>query len=203
MVRRLKAPTTSTFGLKKLLSDVVHRRYRHRQFVTIAYLVFLAIVGQPWRFPPEAFWVATVLVVIGSAVRLWASGHVKKDKALATNGPYAYVRHPLYVGNHTIALGFCLASGLWWSLPVWIVLGLIYYPTTIRHEDQVLHKLFGTQWEEWRSRTRALIPRLTPYRKGDRGEWSFMQSLKVNGEPVILAIIFGLLYWLYTRLPMA
>lgn len=203
MVRRLKAPDTSNLGWRRLLRDMAERRYRHRQFVTIAYIIFLALVGQPAQFAPWAFWVGTGLIVLGSLVRLWASGHVKKDKVLATNGPYAFVRHPLYVGNHTIALGFCLASGLWWSLPAWIVLSLIYYPVAIRHEDEVLHRLFGKQWEEWRARTRALIPRLTPYQKGDRGQWSFMQSLKVNGEPVILLIIFGLLYLLYTRLPMA
>mgnify|MGYP003487682859 CR=1 FL=1 len=142
------------------------------------------------------FYTGVAITIPGMLIRLWASGHVKKDKALATSGPYGYVRHPLYVGNHLITLGFCLASGLWWSLPAWLVIGLIFYPGTIKHEDEVLHRLFGKTWEDWRARTHALIPRLTPYKPGQTGEWSFSQSLRVNGEPVIILILVLCLYFL-------
>ncbi len=196
LLRRLKFPSLSSFGLEKLVYDLKHRRYRFRQFVGILFLFVLTAVGAPiagW------FGAGLAAVALGMAVRLWASGHVKKDKALATTGPYGYVRHPLYVGNHLITLGFCLASGLWWSFLAWGAIALVFYPGTIAHEDEVLHRLFGTEWEAWRARTRALIPRLTPYRPGEKSEWSFAQSWH-NGEPVIIAILLGCLYLLYFRL---
>ena len=198
MFRRLRTPSLSTLGWRQLLFDLAHRRYRHRQFITIAYLVLLTVLGVPDRLP-VFFWAGSVMVAAGELVRLWASGHVKKDKVLATSGPYAFVRHPLYVGNHTIAIGFCLASALWWSLPVWIGLSLVFYPAAISREDGVLQKNFGSQWEEWCGETRALIPRLTPYRRSGRSEWSLRQSLRVNGEPVIAAFLFSCLYLLYLR----
>jgi protein-S-isoprenylcysteine O-methyltransferase Ste14 len=189
MFRRLKAP--SSLGLQKLAHDLVHRRYRFRQFVGVGFLFVLTFLGKPGELGAlgkTLFWSGAGFAVLGMLVRLWASGHVKKDKSLATTGPYGYVRHPLYVGNHLITLGFCLASGLWWSFPAWAVIGLFFYPGTIAHEDEVLHRLFGKSWEDWRARTRALIPRLTPYSPDQKGEWSLAQS-QHNGEPLIITIL--------------
>jgi len=194
MFRRLRKARIDSLGLQRLFRDLWFERHRSRQLVGIAYLFLITIVGTPVAF---WYWVGLPFAVLGMLVRTWASGHVKKDKVLATTGPYAYVRHPLYVGNHLIGFGMALASGLWWALPGWILLGLYYYPSTIRHEDAVLHRLFGKSWEAWRARTMALIPRLTPYERGQGSEWSFLQSLKVNGEPIIIAILAGCLYSLY------
>jgi protein-S-isoprenylcysteine O-methyltransferase Ste14 len=196
MFRRLKSPRG--FGFDKFFYDLQHRRYRFRQFVGILFLFVLTLVGQPklWgEVAPLLFWGGIGFAVLGGLIRLWASGHVKKDKVLATTGPYGFVRHPLYVGNHLITLAFCLASGLWWSFVVWAVIAFIFYPGTIAHEDEVLHRLFGASWENWRARTRALIPRLTPYQKGGKGEWSLARSWH-NGEPLILAILAACLVYL-------
>ena len=203
MFRRLKAPSLSSLGLQKLAFDLMHRRYRFRQFVGIGFLFVLTFMGDPGKLGDPGkilYFTGLGFILPGMLIRLWASGHVKKDKQLATSGPYGYVRHPLYVGNHLITFGFCLASGLWWSLPAWLVIGLIFYPGTIKHEDEVLHRLFGKDWENWRARTLALIPRLTPYKPGEKGDWSFSQSLRVNGEPVILLILGLCLAFLYTGL---
>ncbi len=197
MFRRLKSP--SSFGLQKLGHDLVHRRYRFRQFVGVAFLFVVTFYGNPAAlgdWAPLVFWSGIGFAALGFAVRLWASGHVKKDKQLATTGPYGYVRHPLYVGNHLITLGFCLASGLWWSFVGWALIALIFYPGTIAHEDEVLHRLFGKSWEKWRAKTRALIPRLTPYSKAGKSEWSLAQSSH-NGEPLILSILALCLLYLW------
>lgn len=186
-------------GLKRFLYDLRYNRHRSRQFVGIVFLILLTAVGQPVWEP--LYYSGFVAAVLGIAVRLWASGHVKKNKVLATTGPYAYVRHPLYVGNHLITFGFCLASGLWWSFIVWLALAFFYYPQTIAYEDSKLSRLFPGEWEPWARETRALIPRLTPYRPGEKGEWSFAQSLKQNGEPIIAALLLACLYLLYQRLP--
>ena len=200
MFRRLKAP--SSLGLQKLGYDLKHRRYRFRQFVGIGFLFALTILGRPAELGNAGrniFLIGAMFVLIGILVRLWASGHVKKDQTLTTTGPYGYVRHPLYVGNHLITLGFCVASGLWWSFVVWALIAVIFYPGTIAHEDEVLRRLFGQAWERWRAQTRALIPRLGPYRPGATGEWSLAQSWH-NGEPVIIAILVLCLAYLSINL---
>lgn len=180
-----------TFGLERFLHDIRHHRERFRQFTGISFVILVSVTGEPKGL---LFFLGGVLAFLGIAVRLWSSGHIKKNKALATDGPYAFVRHPLYVGNITLGFGFALASGLWWGLPLLIVILLVFYPHAIRQEDENLHRMFKKDWEQWRKRTWALIPRLTSYRSAQGGRWSFMQSLRQNGEPIIALF---LLFWLY------
>ncbi len=180
-----------SFGLQRFFDDIRYHRERFRQSVGFLFVILVSVAGKPKEF---LFFPGVVLVLLGIAARMWASGHIKKNKVLATDGPYAYVRHPLYVGNLSLGFGFALASSLWWSLPLYILILLLFYPPAIRSEDEKLHRLFKEEWEHWRKETRALIPRLSPYRPGQRSSWSFMQSLRQNGEPVIAAI---LLFWLY------
>lgn len=194
------------FGFQRLLHDLWHKRRRHRQFAGVALVLLFTAVGTPSR----AGWAAgTAVVVLGMLVRLWASGVVVKNEVLATTGPYAFVRHPLYVGNVLIGLGFCLASGLWWSWPAFLALFVYFYPHTIRYEDRKLHRLFGEPWERWERRTRALVPRLTPYR--DRAalpgsapsgaRWSLRLSLARNGEPIHVLVGALFLWYLHAQLP--
>lgn len=187
----------TAFGLQRFLHDIRYRRERFRQFIGITYVILASAAGKPKEM---LFVTGAALVILGIAARLWASGHIKKNKALATDGPYAYVRHPLYVGNLTLGLGFALASGLWWSLPLLIGMLLAFYPPAIRREDEKLHRRFKENWEQWRKRTPALIPRLIPFRTGQRGSWSFRQSLRDNGEPIIALFLLSWLYFLYLKL---
>lgn len=197
MVRPFKA---SSLSPSKLWHDLRFKRYRYRQLVGIVALFAVALLAEPSR-TPRLFWPGAVAVLLGVLVRLWASGHVKKDKVLATTGPYALVRHPLYLGNHLIMLGFCLASGLWWSWLVWLGVTVLFYPPAIANEDERLHKLFGADWEAWRPVTPAILP--NPARLGKvtlGGRWSFGQSLRANGEPVIALVMLALLWLVHSRL---
>ena len=188
-------------GLGKLLFDLRHRRRRFRQLVGVLFVVLLTWFGTPVA---SLFWVGTALACLGMAVRVWASGYVMKNEVLATIGPYARVRHPLYLGNLLICAGFCAASGLWWSVPVALLVLLAFYPDAIRYEDQKLRRLFPEQWDRWASVTPALIPRLRPYRDaGPGGEavpWSLSRSLLRNGEPLHILLLGGCLWWLHHKL---
>ncbi len=184
-------------GFQRFLRDIRYRRDRFRQFLGVFFVILVSAAGDP----KEGLFVAgVVLVSLGITMRLWASGHIIKNRVLATDGPYAYVRHPLYVGNITMGFGFALASGLWWSFPLYIVLLLAFYPPAIRREDEKLHRRFKDEWEQWRQRTRALVPSLKAYQPGQRGRWSFWQSLRHNGEPIIALFLLFCLYVLYYKL---
>ena len=182
------------FGLQRFFTDIRYSRERYRQFLGIAFIVLVSLVGQPQML---LYSIGASLVFVGIAIRLWASGHVKKDKMLATDGPYAYVRHPLYVGNLLLLFGFSIASGLWWSFPLLIAFLLVFYPPAIRNEDAKLSALFKEEWEAWCEKTPALMPRFSQMNRRNRGDWSFNQSLRQNGEPVIALFLISCLYVLY------
>ena len=139
-----------------------------------------------------------VFATLGMLVRLWASGFVMKNEKLATSGPYGYVRHPLYVGNMLICIGFCFAAGHWWAWAVSAVYVWYFYPETIAYEDSKLRRLFTEEWDAWAARTRALIPRLTPFSQSQDGtSWTLQRSLMRNGEPLHIVVLGGCLIYVY------
>ena len=91
----------------------------------IAYLIFA-------RPTPGSLILGGAVALIGVLIRAWASGHISKNERLATSGPYAHSRNPLYFGSFLIAAGFAVAAH--WSLLVAVVAFflLIYYPTMRR-----------------------------------------------------------------------
>ena len=152
-----------------------------RQLVGILFLIVLAAFGKPAG--PGAVMVGSLLTIPGLAIRFWAGGYVKKDKELATTGPYSYVRNPLYVGNVLIAIGFCVLSGFWWSYLVFALLYIWLYIPSIQREERTLQKLFGDTFLRYKDNVRAMWPRLTPYESGSGG-WSAAQWVK-NGEHLV------------------
>ncbi len=169
-----------------------------RQLLGIALIAILSAFGQPRSI---SFWLGMPLVVLGIAVRMWASGVIFKNQALAMTGPYGLVRHPLYVGNIALLAGFAVASALWRAGPLVLAFLLFYYPPAIEYEDRKLHRLFGEQWSDWSVQVRALFPRRRPYASAQRGRWSFAQSLRRNGEPIIVLYLAACAAWLHTKLP--
>jgi protein-S-isoprenylcysteine O-methyltransferase Ste14 len=111
----------------------------------------------------------TLLAVVGQGIRIWAAGHIVKDAAIAVTGPFAYTRHPLYLGSTLIGLGLCVASGIWWSfLLVVIVFGLFYIPTA-RYEEQWLRTTYGDLYERYRAAVPGIGARLSRYRSPEAG----------------------------------
>jgi protein-S-isoprenylcysteine O-methyltransferase Ste14 len=192
-------------GIFKIIRNL---RYHEasRQWFAILFVLLASLVGEPEKIP---LYIGTCVAILGALVRLWASGHVKKNKELATNGPYAYVRHPLYVGNILLLAGYSIASTLWWVYILMLALLFFYYPPTISYEDNKLRQYFGDSWEAWSKTTHALIPTLPTKSVGQKldnqgvddskGNWSFKQSLIQNGEPIIIVYLIGCMYLLHIK----
>ena len=59
---------------------------------------------------PLTLVIGGAIALLGLALRAWAAGHIRKNAALATSGPYSYTRNPLYLGSFLLGLGFTIAS---------------------------------------------------------------------------------------------
>src|SRR5216683_6813897 len=67
--------------------------------------------------------------VAGLMLRAWAAGHLAKNQRLATSGPYAYTRNPLYLGTLLVAAGLVVASRSWTlGILFALVFILVYLP---------------------------------------------------------------------------
>lgn len=120
--------------------------------------------------PPAIDVVAGGLAVLGLLVRGCVAGfvppgtsgrNVRRQRAdiLNTAGPYSLVRHPLYVGNFLVVLGWTLASGSLWLVSVTALLFVVYYERIALREEAFLLGRFGPLFADWAARTPACIPR--------------------------------------------
>jgi len=127
-------------------------------------LGFLFAVFYFWLARPtwRSLALGAIVVTPGLLIRALASGHVRKNEALATAGPYAYTRNPLYLGSLLMGLGFCVAARSWWVGVALIVMFLAIYLPVIRDEEAFLRRTFP-EFEEYARRVPRMLPRLTPH----------------------------------------
>jgi protein-S-isoprenylcysteine O-methyltransferase Ste14 len=102
-------------------------------------------------------------VLIGAAWRVLYAA--QQQHALATTGPYAYVRHPQYVGFVLIMFGFLLQWPTLLTLAMFPVLVWMYVHLA-RQEEREERAQFGEAYAEYAGRVPAFVPRLV----GRRGK---------------------------------
>lgn len=81
-----------------------------------------------------------------------------KDHQLITSGPYAIVRHPMYAGLISAALGSLLIYFTWTTVYFACFAPLMFFRA--RREETALSAEFGEQWRDYRERVPAFIPQL-------------------------------------------
>jgi protein-S-isoprenylcysteine O-methyltransferase Ste14 len=126
-----------------------------------------------WLANPKltSMFIGLALVVPGLLVRALASGHVQKNEQLATSGPYAYTRNPLYLGSLILASGFAVAARNWWIAGIMALFFFAIYMPVIRGEEAFLGERFP-EFADYKKSVPRLLPRLTAF--GDnRGSFSW------------------------------
>jgi protein-S-isoprenylcysteine O-methyltransferase Ste14 len=156
-----------------------------------------ALVVALARPTPLSFVLGLPFALLGEAVRLWASGHIEKTKALATGGPYAHSRNPLYLGSLLIAAGVAVASA---SLLVAIAVAvyfLAFYPSVMREEARFLEARFEQEYAPWAAAVPRFWPRLTPGGpRASRFDWSRVHANREWRTAAALPLVAALLYLL-------
>jgi protein-S-isoprenylcysteine O-methyltransferase Ste14 len=109
---------------------------------------------------PASLALGGILSLFGVLLRALAAGHITKNSALTTSGPYALTRNPLYVGSIVIAVGFAMAAHSWWIVFGLVLLFLLIYLPVIRSEEAFLETQF-LEFAEYAHRVPRFVPRLT------------------------------------------
>jgi protein-S-isoprenylcysteine O-methyltransferase Ste14 len=76
---------------------------------------------------------------------------------IVDEGPYAYVRHPIYTSNLLLLLGLFIATGSLWLAINFVIVG-IYYVTSARKEEEALREQLPA-YREYAARTGGFVPR--------------------------------------------
>lgn len=145
-------------------------RLKNLQLRLLPYIV-IGLVVLVLREPPTwGFALGLPLIAVGALLRSWGAGHLVKNDSLTTTGPYAHLRHPLYLGTLAVATGFALLLGGLWTLAllavVWPWFAFHYFPRKDRAESARLAALHGETFVRYHAAVPALWPRLRPWRGG-------------------------------------
>ena len=163
---------------------------------------FLLVLVFAWfsRPTPASLLWSMPIALAGLAIRAWAAGCLAKNQQLATGGPYAYSRNPLYIGTLLVAAGLSLAArsaGL--ALLFGAVFLLVYLPV-IQLEEQHLRKLFP-EYAGYAARVPMLWPKFRAV--PGMGPTPFRMALYLKNQEYQAAAGFavGVLYlgWLVLR----
>jgi protein-S-isoprenylcysteine O-methyltransferase Ste14 len=143
----------------------VRKRLTPRLLLLYAMAAALIWTARP---TPLALALGLLPIALGEGLRLWATGHLHKNDALTVSGPYAYLRHPLYLGTLLIGSGFAIMAGSAIAAALWAVFVLGYFayymPYKNRIETARLEAAYGDAFRRYAVAVPTLLPRLHPYR---------------------------------------
>jgi protein-S-isoprenylcysteine O-methyltransferase Ste14 len=143
-------------------------------FALMAFLV-MYFLGVKWidvfmfPLPDWLRWVGFVLGAITMVFWTWtqvtldtqwsAQLQLTKDHHLITTGPYAYIRHPLYMGifGWCISLTLLTANWIFFAMCALSFAGLSW---RVPKEEQMMIEAFGEEYKKYMQRTGRFFPRL-------------------------------------------
>jgi protein-S-isoprenylcysteine O-methyltransferase Ste14 len=151
--------------------------FRNRSWLPVPFLLVALLVPAQ---PTIRHWIAAaILIVIGEWIRLAgvaAAGTVTRRRSrevqrLVNYGIFGWMRNPLYVGNFLIWMGFVIASGVLWFLPIAILIFAIEYTFIVRYEEGVLESIFGAEYLRYKERTPRWFPSPPSVREQGEHDW--------------------------------
>jgi protein-S-isoprenylcysteine O-methyltransferase Ste14 len=145
--------------------SILKKRLHPRLWVLYAFAIALFVWARP---TPTSLVAGGLVAALGEGLRLWATGHLHKNDALTVTGPYAFLRHPLYLGSLLIVIGFGFMArstvGLLGVAGFLVFYFAYYMPYKGRIEGARLERLYGDAFRRYSVAVPSLVPRLYPYR---------------------------------------
>ncbi|HLP57504.1 MAG TPA: methyltransferase [Candidatus Deferrimicrobium sp.] len=130
---------------------------KYRSSVGFVSLIVLLYLAEP---SPTSVSIGFFFIIAGMFFRGWAAGYINKDKELATHGPYALTRNPLYFGNFILGIGIAIAGNNISSYAIFIVFYALFFPFLMTIEHKRLKKKFGKKYEDWAKGSNSFFPKL-------------------------------------------
>jgi protein-S-isoprenylcysteine O-methyltransferase Ste14 len=139
-------------------------------FFFVPYVVIAARPGPEVDLADPIRWVGLVLVVLGIAFAVWAIAtlgrhydlelEIHRDHELIRNGPYRFVRHPVYSGLALHFVGASLATG-----NLILIAGTLFvtFPALYlraKTEERLLRERFGARYDAYAHEVGMLVPLL-------------------------------------------
>ena len=139
--------------------------------VPLFYFLWIPLLKIPVSMGRALDLAGLVLYLVGCACVLWArrtlgkmwgistsrNVRLRDDHQIVQEGPYAFVRNPMYFGWWVAMAGLVLVYPTWVVL-LFLVFSVVSFTSRARREDAALAERFGEAWTEYKKRTKFLIP---------------------------------------------
>jgi protein-S-isoprenylcysteine O-methyltransferase Ste14 len=142
------------------------------------------------------------IALTGLFWRAWASGHVRKNEKLATSGPYAHSRNPLYFGSFLLGAGFSLATARLELAGIFVIFFLSVYWPVMRREADYMTNLFPDEYQLYANNVPLFWPRLRRWPAAAQLPFDWQLYLRYReyrallGMAAALALLVAKIYWL-------
>jgi protein-S-isoprenylcysteine O-methyltransferase Ste14 len=185
--------------------------FRHRHLLYVPFVLVIFLFDKPYNAfmkpyeNPMVIWpVGSGFLLLGVILRFFGIRYCGKrtvykreeGKWLTLTGPYSHMRNPLYHSNLLIGCGLIAIGKLFWLIPIFVVVGYIYYHFVVLYEESRLSMQFGEKYADFCKNVPRWIPRLTSYRAGE-GELKLNPWSEVFGAEkwrfLAVAVIVGLI----------
>ncbi len=125
----------------------------------------------PFSLPlPSGFrWIGTELIFAGNLLFIWSHRalgsnwspflEIRKGHTLVIDGPYKFIRHPMYAAIFLIEIGISLLSANWIVALSYMLPATSLYLIRISDEEKMMTELFGDKYIEYMRNTGRLIPK--------------------------------------------
>ena len=151
------------------------------------------------RPSPKSLLIGAMICLPGLILRGVASGHVQKNTRLATTGPYAFTRNPLYLGSLILAGGFAVAARNIWIALALLVLFIAVYVPVVQAEERFLQRTFP-EFTDYAQQVPRFLPRWAPA-ASRRGEfsvqlyWEHREYNSLLGAAAMMAALAVKMLW--------
>lgn len=118
--------------------------------------------------PAATAWAGIVIFFFGVILRAYSvwilkkyftvSVEIKTDHNIIRRGPYRYLRHPSYSGSVLSLFGMQMGIRNPVGLIVTLIIAVFAYSYRIRVEEAVMEENFGAEYEDYKKKTKRLIP---------------------------------------------
>ena len=160
--------------------------FKYRGYTPIPFFLLALIYANPQN---DLFVFGMILVIFGELIRVWGVAYagsatrtrkVKEAPVLVTNGPFAFMRNPLYFGNMFIYSGFIIAAGALLPHLLYIVILFfsIQYSLIVSLEERGLEELFGDQYLHYKQHVPRFYLRLSPYPERTKIQPDYINALR-------------------------
>jgi len=136
--------------------------------IFVPYAVIALRPGPELPFSDPIRWVGLGLVVSGIALSIWSATtlgrhydlevEVHEGHELVDRGPFAIVRHPVYLGLAVHFIGACLATGNWLLIAGTLFVSFPALYVRAREEERLLRTQLGAVYDAYVRRVPMLVP---------------------------------------------